>query len=284
MVVEPGDTELSIMRQCELLGLSRAAYYYRPHPVSKEDVRLMRLIDEEYTRHPFYDSRSLRNYLEKQGHRACRDRVRRLMGIMGIEAVYPRKRLSLRNKEHTVYPYLLRNLEIVRPDQVWCVDVTYIRLRRSFAYLVAVMDWFSRYVLSWELSLSLEAWFCVTALESALEVSIPDILNSDQGSQFTSAEFTTLLLDSGVAISMDGKGRVFDNIMIERLWPDGEVRRGVFEGLHPCFCSAGESGSIFRVLQRRKGTFKSGPQRNVSITMRQLFSMIRPLFVPDRAC
>ncbi len=140
------------------------------------------------------------------------------MRVMGIEAVYPRKRLSLRNKEHKVYPYLLRNLEIVRPDQVWCVDVTYIRLRRSFAYLVAVMDWFSRYVLSWELSLSLDAWFCVAALESALEMSIPDILNSDQGSQFTSAEFTTRLLDSGVAISMDGKGRVFDNIMIERLW------------------------------------------------------------------
>ena len=217
-MVEPGDTELSIMRQCKLLGLSKAAYYYRPHPVSKEDVRLMRWIDEEYTRHPFYGSRSLRNYLEKQGHRVCRDRVRRLMRVMGIEAVYPRKRLSLRNKEHKVYPYLLRNLEIVRPDQVWCVDVTYIRLRRSFAYLVAVMDWFSRYVLSWELSLSLDAWFCVAALESALEMSIPDILNSDQGSQFTSAEFTTRLLDSGVAISMDGKGRVFDNIMIERLW------------------------------------------------------------------
>lgn len=217
-MVESGDTELSIMRQCELLGLSRAAYYYRPHPVSEKDVWLMRLIDEEYTRHPFYGSRSLRNYLEKQGHRVCRDRVRRLMGIMGIEAVYPRKRLSLRNKEHKVYPYLLRNLEIVRPDQVWCVDITYIRLRRSFAYLVAVMDWFSRYVLSWELSLSIEAGFCVTALEAALELSIPDIFNSDQGSQFTSEDFTTLLLDSGVDISMDGKGRVFDNIMIERLW------------------------------------------------------------------
>ena len=217
-MVEPGHAELSIKRQCELLDLSRAAYYYQPLPVSEEDVELMRLIDEEYTRHPFYGSRSLRNYLEKQGHGVCRDRVRRLMALMGIEAVYPRKRLSLRNKAHKVYPYLLRNLEIVRPDQVWCVDVTYIRLRRSFSYLVAVMDWYSRHVLSWVLSLSLDAGFCVTALKSALEMSIPDIMNSDQGSQFTSTGFTAPLLKAGVAISMDGKGRVFDNIMIERLW------------------------------------------------------------------
>jgi putative transposase len=218
MAVEPSCGDVSIKRQCELLSLSRAAYYYDPHPVSEEDLLLMRLIDEEYTRHPFYGSRSLRNYLKKKGHRVCRDRVRRLMRIMGIEAVYPRKRLSVRNKEHKVYPYLLRNLDIVRPDQVWCVDITFIRLRRSFAYLVAVMDWFSRYVLSWELSLSLEAGFCVTALEAALEVSIPEIMNSDQGSQFTSEEFTKPLLDCGVVISMTGRGRVFDNIMIERLW------------------------------------------------------------------
>jgi putative transposase len=217
-LVETGHAGISIKRQCELLGLSRAAYYYDPHPVSEEDLLLMRLIDEEYTRHPFYGSRSLRDYLEKEGHRACRDRVRRLMRIMGIEAVYPKKRLSVRNEAHKVYPYLLRNLDIARPGQVWCVDITFIRLRRSFAYLVAVMDWFSRYVLSWELSLSLEARFCVTALEAALEVSIPDIMNSDQGSQFTSGEFTKPLLDCGVAISMTGKGRVFDNIMIERLW------------------------------------------------------------------
>ena len=143
-MVESGHTELSIKRQCELLGLSRAAYYYHPHPVSEVDLLLMRLIDEEYTRHPFYGSRSLRNYLKRNGHRVCRDRIRRLMRIMGIEAVYPKKRLSLRNKAHKVYPYLLRDLDIVRPDQVWCVDITFIRLRRSFAYLVAVMDWFSR--------------------------------------------------------------------------------------------------------------------------------------------
>jgi putative transposase len=218
MAVEPGHGRISIKRQCELLGLSRAAYYYDPHPVSEKDLLLMRRIDEEYTRHPFYGSRSLRNYLKKRGHRVGRDRVRRLMRIMGIEAVYPKRRLSVRNEAHKVYPYLLRGLEIDRSDQVWCVDITYIRLKRSFAYLVAVMDWFSRYVLSWELSLSMEAGFCVTALASALEVSIPEILNSDRGSQFTSTEFTTPLLEAGVAISMDGKGRVFDNIMIERLW------------------------------------------------------------------
>jgi putative transposase len=198
--------------------MSRSAYYYRPRPVSEEDLLFMRFLDEEFTRRPFYGSRRLRDHLAGLGHEVGRDRVRRLMGVMGIEAIYPRRRLSVKDKEHEVYPYLLRGLAIERPDQVWCADITYIRLRRGFAYLVAVMDWFSRYVLAWELSASLESGFCVKALEAAMAVSRPEIFNSDQGSQFTSADFTSKLLDAGVAISMDGVGRAFDNIMIERLW------------------------------------------------------------------
>jgi len=178
----------------------------------------MRLIDEEYTRHPFYGSRRLRDWLNDQGHRIGRDRVRRLMRQMGIEAICPKPRLSLRNREHRVYPYLLRSLDIVRPDQVWCSDITYIRLKWEYAYLTVVMDWFSRYVLSYELSLSLESNFCIQALERALTITTPEVFNTDQGSQFTSEAFTLVLKDAQVQISMDGKGRAFDNIMVERLW------------------------------------------------------------------
>ena len=178
----------------------------------------MRQLDEIFTKRPYFGSRRLRDELAAQGHPIGRDHVRRLMRQMGLEAIYPKRRLSLQNKGHRVYPYLLRDLAIVRPDQVWCSDITYIRLRGGFAYLVAVMDWFSRYVLSWELSLSLESDFCVSALEAALEVSRPEISNTDQGCQFTSESFTKVLLDAQVRISMDGKGRAFDNIMIERLW------------------------------------------------------------------
>jgi putative transposase len=178
----------------------------------------MRLLDEVFTKRPYFGSRRLRDELASQGYPIGRDHVRRLMGQMGLEAIYPKKRLSLQNKEHRVYPYLLRGLLIVRPDQVWCSDITYIRLKRGFAYLVAVMDWFSRYVLSWELSLSLESEFCVSAVTAALGVERPEIFNTDQGCQFTSESFTRVLLDAQVQISMDGKGRAFDNIFIERLW------------------------------------------------------------------
>jgi putative transposase len=178
----------------------------------------MRLIDEEYTRHPFYGSRRLRDWLNEQGHRIGRDRVRRLMRQTGIEAICPKPRLSLQNREHRVYPYLLRSLDIVRPDQVWCSDITYIRLKREYAYLTVVMDWFSRYVLSYELSLSLESNFCIQALERALTITTPEVFNTDQGSQYTSEAFTSVLQKTGILISMDGKGRAFDNIMVERLW------------------------------------------------------------------
>lgn len=216
--VEADCEALSVVRQCELLGLSRSGYYYRPQPVSEEDLSCMRRMDEIFTKHPYFGSRRLRDDLAEQGHPIGRDHVRRLMRLMGLEAIYPKKRLSLQNKENRVYPYLLRDLMIVRPDQVWCSDITYIRLKRGFAYLVAVMDWFSRYVLSWELSLSLESGFCVSAVEAALEIAQPEIFNTDQGCQFTSEGFTRVLLDAQVQISMNGKGRAFDNIFIERLW------------------------------------------------------------------
>jgi putative transposase len=218
MLVDKSYPTLSIAHQCDLLGLSRSGYYYCPKGLSEEDLLYMRLIDEEYTRHPFYGSRRLRDWLRDQGHTICRDHVRRLMRLMGIEAIHPKRKLSIPDKEHRIYPYLLNNLSIKRPNQVWAVDITYIRLFEGFCYLVAIMDWYSRYVLSWELSLSLETGFCIEALDKALCMAKPEIFNSDQGSQFTSYEFTDRLKDSGIRISMDGQGRVFDNIMIERLW------------------------------------------------------------------
>lgn len=179
----------------------------------------MRRIDEEYTRHPFYGSRKMVLWLRSQGHQVNRKRVRRLMRRMGLESVAPKPNTSRPAPSHKVYPYLLRGLEITRPDQVWCTDITYIRLAKGFVYLTAVMDWHSRYVLSWEVSVTLDDDFCVSALHSALRRhGRPEIFNSDQGSQFTGTAFTGVLKEAGVAISMDGKGRAMDNIMVERLW------------------------------------------------------------------
>jgi putative transposase len=186
--------------------------------MSAEDLERMRIMDEVFTRRPYFGSRRLRDELNARGDAVGRDHVRRLMQLMGLVAVYPKRRLSVPEKGNRLYPYLLRHVVIDQPDQVWCSDITYIRLCRGFAYLVAVMDWSSRYVLAWELSMSLESSFCLAALEAALTVSTPEIFNSDQGSQFTSEAFTTVLLERGVRISMDGRGRAFDNIMIERLW------------------------------------------------------------------
>lgn len=181
--------------------------------------RLMRLIDEEYTRHPFYGVEKMAMYLRQLGYRINDKRVRRLMRLMGLKSVAPKPSTTIPNKEHKVYPYLLRDMAITRPNQVWCTDITYIRLRTGFVYLVAVMDWFSRKVLSWEVSTSMEDSFCVSALESALRLfPAPQIFNTDQGSQFTSSSFTDVLKAHGITISMDGKGRCMDNIFIERLW------------------------------------------------------------------
>jgi len=216
--MDPGHLEIPIVRQCELLSLPRSTYYYNPREPDTYNDLLMRLIDEQYTKAPFYGVPRITEWLKRQGHPVNRKRIGRLMRVMGLEGICPKRNLSQASKEHKIYPYLLRGLEIDHPDQVWCSDITYIRLRQGFVYLVAVMDWFSRYVLSWELSVTLDRDFCVRALDKALEISRPEIFNTDQGSQFTSKDFTDRLKDHNIRISMDGRGRAFDNIFIERLW------------------------------------------------------------------
>jgi putative transposase len=205
-------------RQCELLGVNRSGLYYEPLGESDENLAVMRLLDEQYTRTPFYGSRKMVEWLGTQGFNVNRKRVSRLMALMGIEAVYPKPKLSQPGEGHRIYPYLLRGVKVNRANQVWSTDITYIRMAQGFVYLVAVMDWFSRYVLSWSLSLTMELDFCIEALKSALRRGRPDIFNSDQGSQFTSEKFTGELATREIAISMDGRGRCMDNIFIERLW------------------------------------------------------------------
>jgi len=209
---------LSIHRQCELFGISRAAYYYRPRGEDALNLELMRLIDEQYTRAPFYGVPRMTAWLRGRDYPVNSKRVRRLMRLMGLEAVYPKPWLSQPSKEHKKYPYLLAGLTIDRPDQVWATDLTYIRLEQGFIYLMAIMDWFSRYVISWEISTTMEKEFCLKALHQALEQGTPQIFNSDQGVQFTSMEFVGSLESAGIRVSMDGRGRVFDNIFVERLW------------------------------------------------------------------
>lgn len=216
--MEPGHPEISLRRQCELLGANRSGLYYEPVGESAENLMLMRLIDQEYTRHPFLGSRRLVVWLGKRGQVANRKRVARLMDLMGIEAVYPKPKLSQPGQAHTIYPYLLEGVQVTRINQVWSTDITYIRMARGFVYLVAVMDWFSRFVLSWSLSLTMEMDFCLEALDRALRRGRPEIFNSDQGSQFTSEKFTGKLKARKIAVSMDGRGRCFDNIFVERLW------------------------------------------------------------------
>ena len=216
--IDRNSKAISVSRQCKLLGLSRSAYYYQAREIDTRDLDIMRLIDKEFTDHPFLGSRRLSDWLSGEGLPACRSKVSRLMKVMGIEAIYPRKSLSAQHPDHKIYPYLLRGLDINYPDHVWCMDITYIRLKRGFAYLTVVMDWYSRYVISWELSMTMDKGFCTRCLNRALSKGTPEIFNTDQGSQFTSNAFTQILKDSKVKISMDGKGRAFDNIMIERLW------------------------------------------------------------------
>jgi putative transposase len=211
--------ELSVREQCRLLGIHRSSVYYEPVPEKDENLRLMRLMDEEHLRRPARGSRQMMDFLaDDHGMVVNRKRVQRLMRKMGIEGIAPKRRTTLKNQGHRVYPYLLRGLSIERPNQVWCSDITYVPLQRGFLYLVAVMDWYSRYVISWRLSNSMDADFCVEALEEALEHGKPEIFNTDQGAQFTSREFTEKLRSHDIAISMDGKGRAIDNVMIERLW------------------------------------------------------------------
>lgn len=217
-LVEREHPDLSVSRQCDLLGLSRSSLYYEAEPLDELSLALMRLIDEQYLETPFYGSRRMRESLREKGYEVNRKRVQALMRVMGIEAIYPKKCLSLRNPAHKIYPYLLRGLEIDHVNHVWSTDITYIRLRQGFVYLVAVMDWFSRYVLSWRLSTALGTSFCLEALEEALTVASPEIFNTDQGSQFTSNEFTQALRSRNILVSMDSRGRALDNVFIERLW------------------------------------------------------------------
>ncbi len=211
--------ELSLSRQCEILAISRSSFYYAPKGESPANLTLMRRIDELFLKYPFYGSRQMVRQLRRDGVRVGRHRVRRLMQLMGLEAIYQAPRTSDPHPSHRVYPYLLKEMVINRPDQVWCADITYIPVQRGFLYLVAIMDWATRHVLAWRLSNTMDARFCVEALNDALaRYGRPEIFNTDQGSQFTSFEFTGVLKDAGVAISMAGRGRCMDNIFIERLW------------------------------------------------------------------
>jgi len=212
--------ELPISHQCKLLDLARSTYYYEPEPVSDEDLHLMRLIDECYLERPFYGTRRIKDWLyDHHGLVVNRKRIQRLRRLLAIETLYPKRNLSLANQQHKVYPYLLRGLEIDRPNQVWSTDITYIPMAKGFVYLVAVMDWYSRRVLSWRVSTTMDSNFCVDALNEAIDrYGSPDIFNTDQGSQFTSGEFTGALKANDIAISMDGKGRWVDNVFVERLW------------------------------------------------------------------
>lgn len=217
-MIDHESAQLSIRRQCELIGLSRASLYYEPAEETAENLLYMRLIDKQYMKTPFWGSRNMTWWLTQNGHQVNRKRVQRLMRLMGIEAIYPKPKTSEAAQQHRKYPYLLRGVEIVRPNQVWSTDITYLPLPKGFMYLVAVMDWFSRYVLSWRLSNTLDSSFCIEALEAALKVAKPEIFNTDQGAQFTSREFTGRLEQDGIAISMDGRGRALDNVFVERLW------------------------------------------------------------------
>ena len=218
-MIDPAHKDLSISRQCRMLKINRSTYYYKKKPLKPIDLELMKHIDKQYLKTPTWGSRSMRNHLRRLGYKINRKRVQRLMRLMGLEAIYPKRRTSQPHPGHKVYPYLLRNLKIDRPNQVWAADITYIPMNRGFMYLVAVMDWHSRKVLSWQLSNTLDADFCVEALEEAINrFGAPDIFNTDQGAQFTSNAFTDVLKHHDIKISMDGRGRVQDNIFVERLW------------------------------------------------------------------
>ena len=210
---------MSTRKQCELLAISRSRLYYEPKGESKYNIELMNMIDKEYTDHPNMGVPSMTSYLRSKGKKCGPKRVRRLMRLMGLEAIYPKPRTSIPNKQHKVYPYLLKDVKVSQPNQVWCTDITYIRLKHGFAYLVAIMDWYSRKVLSWRLSNTIDTWFCCETLEEAMMFyGKPEVFNSDQGSQFTSSEFIDRLTGKDISISMTGKGRALDNVFIERLW------------------------------------------------------------------
>lgn len=229
--MERSSPDISIQRQCRLLGLPRSSYYYQPKGEGSLNLKLIRLLDEQYTKTPFYGSPKMTLWLKTQGYAVNHKRVERLMRVMGLQAVYPKPNTSKPCPEHKIYPYLLRDVEIDHADQVWSADITYIRMSRGFLYLVAVMNWFFRYVLSWRLSNTLESSFCVEALEMALKappLAGPEVFNTDQGTQFTSGDFTGVLKDRQIAISMDGRGRYLDNILWSGSGDRSSTRRFIF--------------------------------------------------------
>ena len=217
-MVDRGHPKLSVVKQCRLLRLSRSSVYYRPAPTKPADLELMAGMDRQYLKTPYYGSRRTTAWLRIQGYLVNRKRVQRLMRAMGLEAIYRKPNTSKPAPEHRIYPYLLKGVTVDRVNQVWAADITYLPMSRGFLYLVAIMDWHSRYVLAWKLSNTLEADFCIDALKEALSKGQPEIFNTDQGSQFTSEAFSGLLLERGIKVSMDGKGRYLDNIFVERLW------------------------------------------------------------------
>lgn len=218
-MVDKNYSKLSILKQCNVLSVSRSSYYYKAVEENESNLKLMRIIDEEYLKYPFFGSRQMKRHLSRLGHEVSRHKVRRLMQLMVLVAIYQKPKTSNKNQEHRIYPYLLKNLNINRPNQVWCMDITYIPVKRGFLYLVVILDWYSRKVLSWKLSNTMDTSFCISAISEAIkEFGVPEISNSDQGSQFTSMDFTNLLKEHNIRISMDGKGRWIDNIFIERLW------------------------------------------------------------------
>lgn len=216
----PGSTGLSLYSQTQVLGISRSHFYYQPAAVSPEEIQIMGFMDKIFTDCPFYGSRKIQAELTHKPYNVfiCRQQVQRLMREMGLEAIYPKKQITIPNQQHLKYPYLLKNLAIIRPNQVWGSDITYIRLLKGFCYLAAIIDWYSRYVVAWTLSETLDIDFCLDNLRTALTINIPEIFNSDQGSHFTSPQHTGILLGNNIAISMDGRGRCMDNIFTERLW------------------------------------------------------------------
>ena len=244
-LIEAAHPQIRIARQCDLVGLPRSTYYYHTQGESAENLTLMRLLDQQYTDTPYYGIRRMTAWLRRQGYAVNHKRVARLLHTMGLETIYPKPRLSQPHPAHRVYPYLLRGVPITRVNQVWSTDITYIRLHGGFIYLVAVMDWFSRYVLSWAVSITMDVSFCLEALDQALEVARPDIFNTDQGAQFTSHDFTERLAAAGILISMDGRGRALDNVFVERLWrtvkyeevylKDYETPREAMQGLATFF-------------------------------------------------
>jgi putative transposase len=217
-MIETANNKISIRRQCELLELHRSGYYHQPATETPLNVSLMKQIDSIYTLRPYYGVPRITYELNRQGYQVNHKRIERLMKKMGIQAIYSKPRTTTRHPDHKVYPYLLRNMAITYPDQVWCSDITYIPLQQGYLFLVAIMDWYSRYVINWELSNSLSVIFCLQALEAALEKARPQIMNTDQGSQFTANTFTEMLEKQDIRISMDGRGRAVDNVFIERLW------------------------------------------------------------------